>query len=159
MRRFAVLKNNVIVETVLLEEDEVKVKSSSSEMLIDIEDMLPQPSIGWVLNGNKLEIPSGCSDRERFEIELASRKTDFGIKLSRTAVDRIGARNKILNKTGEQVATLLNSLISVKLLLETGALGTARAACVQLKLVYTEYADIFDFVVAEINVFESTFGL
>jgi hypothetical protein len=115
--------------------------------------------VGWVLNGNKLQIPQNLSSREEFEIDLNSRKAEFGSKLSKSAVDRIGARNKILNKSGSQVISLLTQLLGVKSLLETGALGTARYSCMQLRSLYGEYADIFDEVISQINIFESNFGL
>lgn len=159
MRKYALVNNNIITDIKELEESELNLYSKNNEMIIDIEDINPQPLLRWILNGNKFEIPQGISDREQFEIILASKKTDYGIKLARLCVDRIGARNKILNKDGAQVSALLNSLMPVKLLLETGALGTARFLCAQLKTVYTEYADIFQYVVDEINSFESTNGL
>lgn len=159
MRKYAIIKNSVVCQIVDLEEDLVEEYSRKSESLVDISDSIPQPQIGWVLNGNTLQFPTGVSDREKLEIELAEKKTDFGTKLSRVAINKIGARNKILDKNGSQVAVVLNALVGVKLLLETGALGTARYSCTQLKAVYTEYGDIFDFVIKEINNFESNFGL
>lgn len=159
MRKYALIKDSVVVQTIDLEDELVPALVANSEMVIDITDQLPQPAIGYVLNGNKLEIPQNNSSREQFEIDLNSRKSEFGIKLSKAAVDKIGARNKILNKSGTQVISLLTQLVGVKSLLETGALGTARYSCVQLKVVYTEYSDIFDEVINQINVFETNFGL
>lgn len=159
MRKYALVNNNIITDIKDLEEDEFRTLSKSNDMIVDIEDMSPQPLLRWVLNGNKFEIPNGNSDREKFEIELASKKTDFGIKLARHCVDRIGARNKILNKDGTQVSAILNSLMPVKLLLETGALGTARYSCTLLKVVYTEYSDIFQYIIDEVNAFELANGL
>lgn len=157
MRKYAALINNLVTEIVELDENEqeqYREKAKSCQLLIDITDETPQPVPGYVLNGNKLELPKGFSDREAFEEFLADKKTEFGIKLARTCVNKIGARNKILNKTGSQVTSILTTLMPIKALMETGALGTARYNCVLLKAVYTEYADIFDYVVNEINVFE-----
>lgn len=159
MRKYAILNNGVVTEIRDIDDDDIVKIATTVEMLIDVTDAPVCPVIGYVLNGNKLELPQNLSSREQFEIELNSRKSDFGTKLSRNAVDRIGARNKILNKNGQQVITLLTQLLGVKSLLETGALGTARASCASLKLVYTEYEDIFNYVINEINSFESSFGL
>lgn len=159
MRKYALVNNSMITKIVEVEEDGFSELIRSNEMVIDITDDVPQPTIGWVLNGNKLEIPQNFSSREQFEIELNSRKAEFGSKLAKAAVDRIGARNKILNKNGSQVISLLTQLLGIKSLLETGALGTARYSCMQLKTTYTEYADIFDEVISQINNFESNFGL
>lgn len=159
MRKYALLQNNVVVEIRQLEEYEVQTLGHNYSIVIDIEDELPQPEVGWVLEGNKLISLGSTETQEQFEIELASKKTSFGILLAREAIDKIGARNKILNKTGSQVTTLLNQLVGIKLLLETGALGTARYSCTQLKSIYTEYTDIFDIVISAINNFEQKYGL
>lgn len=159
MRKYALINNNVVTSVVDYDENLVYALSGENQAVIDITDAVPTPTPGFVLNGNKLEFPQGGSSREQFEIDLNDKKTDFGIKLSRLAINKIGARNKILNKTGSQVISLLTQLIGIKSLLETGALGTARASCVQLKTYYTEYMDIFDYVIAQINEFESNFGL
>lgn len=159
MQKYALINNNMVTKVVEIESDQISDHLKSYDMVVDITDMNPQPTIGYVLNGNKLEIPQGGSSREEFEIELNSKKVQFGIKLCSIAINRVGARNKILNKTGAQVVTLLTQLLGVKSLLETGALGTARSICGQLKSVYGEYSDIFDSIISEINSFESTFGL
>lgn len=159
MRKYAVLKNFVVTEIVTLSEEEVEVFSKTVEQLIDVEDYAPAVVPGYILNGNKLEIPQNNSSREQFEIQLNDKKSRFGTDLARDAVNKIGARNKILNKNGAQVSALLNSLLSIKILLETGALGTARAICAQMASVYTEYADIFQYIVSEVNSFESSNGL
>lgn len=158
MRKYALVNNSTVTKIVEVEEEILDI-IKLNEAVIDITDDVPQPTIGYVLNGNKLQIPQNLSSREEFEIELNSRKAEFGSKLSKSAVDRIGARNKILNKSGPQVISLLTQLLGVKSLLETGALGTARYSCTQLKSTYSEYADIFDEVISQINNFESNFGL
>lgn len=159
MRKHALINNSVVTSIVDIEDGEYSQYISTNDMVIDIEDTTPQPVIGWVMTGNKLEIPIGSSDREAFEEELNERKCVFGKELAGVSVNKIGARNKILNKNGTQVIALLTQLLGVKSLMETGALGTARSSCVQLKAVYTEYADIFQYVIDEINLFEQANGL
>jgi hypothetical protein len=161
MRKYAIITNNVVSSIIEKDPDDVSLSSifNSNSTVVDITDLTPLPTIGWVLRGNALEFPQGESDREAFEEKLADLKTDFGIKLARMAINKMGARNKILNKTGAQVGSLLNNLIPIKMLLETGALGTARYSCSQLKLVYTEYSDIFDKIISDINDFERTYTL
>lgn len=159
MRKYALLRDNVVVQTSNLEEQQVVEIAYQYQTILDIEDQFPQPQTGWVLEGNKLISQGAAPSQESYEIELASKKTSHGILLSREAIDKIGARNKILNKTGAQVSTLLNQLVGVKMLLETGALGTARYACTQLKAVYPEYTDIFNMVINSVNEFEQQYGL
>lgn len=158
-RRYAFINNNVVTDIQTLEHDELIEHLRIHQSVIDIEDMLPIPAIGHVLNGNTIEIPIGVSDRETFEYNLAIKKIDFGVRLSHICIAKFGTRNKILNKNGNQVSAILTALMPIKLLLETGALGTARFACLQLKVIYTEYTDIFDFTITEINNFEYTVGL
>jgi hypothetical protein len=159
MRKYALIINNIIVDIQTLDEEQYRDVIKSCDLLLDIEDMNPQPMINWVLNGNTLEIPQGSSNREVFEEELNNKKSLFGYQLAKTAVNKIGARNKILNKNGSQVTALLTQLLGIKNLLETGALGTARYACLQLILIYTEYSDILQLVIDEINKFEKENGL
>ena len=158
-RKYAIINNNIVTDIQILSEEQYMEYSTRNQMLIDIEDELIQPQVNYIFNGNRLEIPVGESAQELFEIALAEKKTLFGFKLAINAVNRIGARNKILNKTGSQVSTLINQLLGIKMLLDTGALGTARASCVQLKSLYTEYSDIFEMVIQEINSFEQSNGL
>lgn len=159
MRKYALVNNNVITQIIEIEPEELCEYSGKNSLIIDITDFIPQPQLNWVLVGNILEFPQGNSDREKLEEILAEKKIIFGIKLARMCVIKIGARNKILNKNSTQVSTILNQLIGVKLLLENGALGTARDSCSLLKAVFSEYSDIFDKIIAEVNSFEISNGL
>jgi hypothetical protein len=159
MRKYALLLNNKIVEIREIDDAEIAHAMQNSQCVIDIEDMIPQPSLGWVLNGNTLQIPTQSSSLEDFEIDLNNRKSIFGTEIVRECINKIGARNKILNKTGTQVGAVLTQMLSVKLLLETGALGTARSACSQLVYVFPEYQDILNYVISQINNFEIENGL
>ncbi len=99
------------------------------------------------------------SDQERSERILAKLKREYGIYISNNCVELLGAKNKILNLTGTQVASMLQALTPIKLLLETGALGTARGYLIQLKAVYPNHADIFQDGIDSINSFEAEYGL
>lgn len=158
-RKYALIQNNIVIAVETIDDDKIDQYSKTHQMIIDIEDIVPQPTINWVLNGNILEIPAGNSDLEKFEELLAEKKIIRGIKLARIAIIKVGARNKILKKSATQVSTLLNQLVPIKMLLETGALGTARDNCRLLKNVYTEYSDIFQLVIDDIDLFERDLGL
>ena len=131
MKKYALINNAVVTQIVEIDEQDFHTYSRDNNMVIDITDASPVPQVGWVLNGNQLEFPIGISDREKMEIQLNKNKREFGTSLSNISIDRIGARNKILMKTGPQVTELLTHLMGVKALLETGALGTARYSCTQ----------------------------
>lgn len=57
MRKYAILDNNIVTEILDLEDEGYIHKASYHEMLIDIEDLIIPPQVGWELRGNKL-IPS-----------------------------------------------------------------------------------------------------
>lgn len=163
IRKYAILNNNIVTSLMDLdidsEMDTYMTIAKINDMVVDITDINPQPNLSWVLNGNKLEYPNFNSDVEALEEKLAERKVDLGYKLAKEATIRIGARNKILKKSAQSVIQILNQLIGVRFQLEGGSLGGARDSMRALKGIYTEYSDIFDKLIAQIDAFESTYGL
>lgn len=158
MRLYALVNNNVVTSVQSLEDSDVAKAVSENAQVIDVEDMHPIPEVGWTLVGNKLQ-PFGELSLEELEEALARKKITSGRLFARDSIARVGARNKILAKTSQQITQLLTALSGVRALLETGALGTARDIVTQLKAGYPEYADIFDRLISEINDFESKYGL
>lgn len=158
MRKYALLNDNIVVSVENLTLEQYAEKIKTHQAIIDIEDMLPEPGVGYVLVGNTLQANVQMSQLQ-FEEALAEKKCKEGKAISDLAVIKLGAINKILNKNGTQVAQILNSMFSVKLLLETGALGTARAIISQLIAVYPEYNEIFAECITKINDFEAKYGL
>lgn len=156
MRKYAIINNNKVTEVLSLEENEIS--KISSQLIIDIEDIVPQPDVDWLLDGNKL-IPFVEISQEELERKLASKKMEEGTKIARDAISKVGARNKILNKTSTQITQLLTTLAGIKALLETGALGTARSNIILVKAGYPEYTDIFDEAINAITDFENKYGL
>lgn len=156
-RKYALLENNIVIEIRSIADSEVS-EVAKLNMLIDIEDQLPEPNIGWVLQGNKL-VAIENETQEQFEIELASKKRIAGKAISDKCIDMIGARNKMLSKTTQQIVAVLTALSPIRALLETGALGTARSSIQQAGSGFPDYADIFDAAIAEINDFEAKYGL
>jgi hypothetical protein len=54
MRKYAILDNNTVVEILDLEDEGYLHEASYHQALIDIQDLVVQPQIGWVLTGNQL---------------------------------------------------------------------------------------------------------
>ena len=50
---YAIVNNNIVES--ILETDDVESYLKTNQLIIDITDIYPQPNVGWVLNGNKLE--------------------------------------------------------------------------------------------------------
>ena len=158
MRKYALLRENVVIAVELLTDEQCVEKSKEYQLVIDVQDMLVTPVAGYILSGNTL-IPTTQATQVEMEEDLAAKKCLEGSKISNTAIIRLGALNKIMNKTGTQVSQVLNNMLSVKMLLETGALGTARSIMSQLISVYPEYNEILTEAINKINDFESKYGL
>lgn len=57
MRKHAILDNNIVVEIMNLDEEFYKHEASYHQLIIDIEDLVIQPQVGWLLSGNILVPP------------------------------------------------------------------------------------------------------
>lgn len=153
MRKYALINNNLVVEIKDLSEEQYILLSSQYNLIVDINDMSPQPSVGWILSGNVLISPSGSLSQEQQLELIVGQYRKFGEELSKQLNDKVGARNLILGKTEAQISSLVNSLISVGILLEKGGLKTARAAMQQMKPSFSEYSDIFDYGIDAITAY------
>lgn len=133
MRLYALIKNNKVVEIKNLEDDEYTVEIKKNDSIVDIEDMSPQPQIGWILSGNTLIAPNAVS-MEILLREKIKQAREFGQNLIYESSDRIGAKNILFGKTEAQIVAIVAQLDPIKKLLETGALNTARTQLNALKL-------------------------
>lgn len=154
-RKYAILSNNVIVSIETLEESEVGIRASQVESIIDIEDQIPQPEVGWLLSGNSLVSQNSNMTPDQLDAQQQTAQRLFGLKLLPSAVDRIGVRNLKLSReaTPANVAALANQMASIKLLLEGGALKTARTVCMAIKPSFPLHEDILQAVSDEITAF------
>jgi len=57
MRKYAVVDNNEVVEVLNLDEDGYRHEASYHQLIVDIEDLLIQPEVGWIFLGNQLAPP------------------------------------------------------------------------------------------------------
>jgi len=60
MRKYAFIENNIVVDIKELNDEQVQ-DESMKKLIIDIQDITPQPEINWLLVGNKLVSPSPIS--------------------------------------------------------------------------------------------------
>jgi hypothetical protein len=65
----------------------------------------------------------------------------------------VGTINLTLSSQGQvvNVSTLLTNLMTVKMLLETGALKTARSLCMFYKPQFTTYSNVFQHAIDEVT--------
>lgn len=59
MRKYAVLDNNEVCEILDLDDAGYIHEASYHQLIIDIQDLVIQPQVGWVLTGNQLTPPIG----------------------------------------------------------------------------------------------------
>lgn len=152
MRRCAIIQDNVVVEIRELSAEQMV---SRENLIIDIEDSAPQAQVGWVLEGNSLRPASATvSDDERRATQQRVQR-EFGQRLSPLVVDKVGARNLALSEQGANVdiISLASQMQAVKLLLETGALKTARGLCASIKPAFPHHADIIQSCIDDITSF------
>jgi len=154
-RLYAFVNDNIVTKTESLSEDQAVEASKSNSLLIDIEDMLPRPEVSWQLQGNTLVNPNSSLSVEELELRQQTTQRLFGASLLPLAVDKIGARNLKLARenTPADVTALAGQMASIKLLLEGGALKTARTICLAIKPSFPLHADVLQEVVDEINAF------
>lgn len=93
-------------------------------------------------------------------LERQKAQREFGEYLIPELIDMMGERNLTLIQNGAivNIPAIASDNAGIKLLIETGALSTARSVCTQLKLKYPSHADIYDHVIEDITEFLSRRG-
>lgn len=56
-RKYAFINNNIVTKIDIIDEDQYRDYIYNYQNIIDIQDTLPEPQVGWKISGNKL-IPS-----------------------------------------------------------------------------------------------------
>ena len=161
MRKYAFLKDNIVVSVQELQEIEYVEQIKQYDLGIDIEDTIPLPQLGWKLEGNTLVDPNiqNLTPEQLFEIQCTKQRI-FGMQLALQAVDKIGARNLKLVADGQSVdvAAIASSLQQVKMLLDGGALKTARTVLTMIAPGYPQYQDIMNSCISQISNFLTSNG-
>jgi hypothetical protein len=147
MAKYAFIKNGVVqlVEDINAEEYPNHIPHWDS--IIDVTNLIHEPKIGWIVFNNVLV---AVSPEEQQRVQQI-----YGTNLALELVNKVGTINLTMASQGEtvNVASLLNSLASIKMLLETGALKTARGLCTYYKPQYPAYANVFQLAETEITNF------
>lgn len=148
----AFLKNNTILLIDSISEEEYHLHIREWDSIIKIQDMVPLPKVGWILQGNKLVPVDALFQQTQQQV--------FGASLALELVNKMGARNLILSSQGSSVnvSSLLANVGTIRSLIETGALKTARTAMQSLLPLYPDYSDIFNFGIMQISQFLSSRG-
>jgi hypothetical protein len=148
---------NRVVEVVDVENEEHYHKLTAKyPVVISIEGLAPEPQVGWVLNGLVLE-PASIENLSPAALDnfQQTAQRQFGQKLLPDLIDRMGARNLQLTRDlgNIDVASIAGQMASIKLLLETGALKTARSICVAILPLFPQHEDILEYGANKITEF------
>ncbi len=143
--KYAILINNVVVEIREVSDEDIQEVASKSQAIISIDDLVPQPAIGWILEGNVLQASSPALQQTVSDAIL------FGRALKDDVTARIGARNLILNKTEAEISTLVSQLINIGFVLEGGALKTARGIIQAIKPMHPAHALELQYAIDQIT--------
>ena len=159
-RTYAFVNNNVVTSIESLEEADVQAASRVNQLVIDIHEVSPQPFVGCILSGNQLVLPTSEMTDDEFDTYQQKSQREYGMLLLTDIIDKLGQRNLKLGREGASfsVTTLASNSASIKLLLETGALKTARTVCQMVNPSFPLHEDIFDLAIARIDNFLSLNG-
>ena len=154
MRKYALVNNNIVTTIVLISSDEEYLYwASKNGMVIDVEDQSVE--IGYILQGNKLVPANTAPQVEVTDLYQQTAQRLFGQKILPDLIDQVGARN--LKLTREQVyvdvAALGLQMNTIQILLNGGALKTARGLCAALKPMFPNHSDILDLAITKITEF------
>lgn len=155
MRKYAIISNDKVINTLNLTDEQYADASRCNQLVVDIEDMIPQPEAGWILEGNKLVLHTENMSADDLDLLQQKAQRQYGLYLLPIAVDRIGARNLKLARenTPANITTLASQMSSIKILLEAGALKTVRIVINSIKDSHPNHIDILEDVVASITNF------
>jgi hypothetical protein len=157
MRKHAFIKDSVVEKIDFISTEQYYDFSRYYHNIIDIEDVIPQPEVGWILEGNKLI--SNSQLESSFFVQQKTQRL-WGQSYISEAIDKIGERNLDLSAAGQIVntASLLQNMGTIKELMSTGALKTARGFCLQIAPSYPIYRDIIEKVAEDIQNFLQSKG-
>lgn len=122
MRKYAILDNNIVTEILDLEDEECIHKSSSHQMLVDVQDLIIPPQIGWMLSGNTLiPPPNQVVDLK----ELVKARIKFYQDSAGELLRELYATNTLLGLTVTQSDQMFEDYSDVLMRIREGAWPTA----------------------------------
>lgn len=152
-RKYAFIINNAVVKIESIEEEVYRQVINSYQNLIDIEDEVIQPQVGWIIEGNKLVDPMNSLSLQT-KLEMACKAARlFGSALCGEVTDKIGAKNLMMGKTEAQILTIASALKPIGDVLSGGAVKTARTMLIAARVTYPEYTAEFDYAINKITAF------
>lgn len=156
MRKHAIINNNIVTAFAYIDnEDEYRDYASKNQLVIDIEDDATNIELGYILQGNAIVPSNTVPPVETTDLYQQITQRLFGQKILPDLIDQVGARN--LRLAREQavvdVAALGLQMNTIQILLNGGALKTARGLCSMIKPMFPHHSDILDLAINKITEF------
>lgn len=122
MRKHAFLKENIVVKVESITDEQYAEQIREYQNIIDVEDMLVTPTIGYVLSGSMLIPPSGqaTSLKEIIKVKISNYQ-----KIAPELLTELYAENTLSGLTTAQSDSMFESYGDVILRLKEGAFPTA----------------------------------
>jgi len=152
MRKYALLEDNIVIKIDDLDDEAYQREIHKYSSIIDVEDLLPQPSVGWKLVGNKIVPSETLSNDAKLKIKMDMR-FKFGNNLADIMVKKMSIRNVELIALGQvmNINTVIANFSGIEQALRKCAIPTAKSGIQSLSSVYTEYSNEFSYALTEIN--------
>ncbi len=122
MRKYAILDNNIVIEILDLDDDSYIRESSRHQILIDIQDLIIPPQIGWELSGNKLAPIAG---QELTVKKMVEAKIKYYQDTAPVLLRDLYATNTLLGLTTAQSDQMFDDYFDVLVRIREGAWPTA----------------------------------
>ena len=160
MKKYAIVDDNIVTEVLDLDDEGVRREQAYHSLVIFVQEHDPIPTVGWELRGNILVKPLSDLTLEQLDDIQQESQQRFGQKVLIPYINKLGSRNLKLAResTPVDVSSMASQMALLKLLLETGALKTARGLSYQMKAVHANHVDILDTLISEITGFLISHG-
>ncbi len=122
MRKYAILDNNIVTEILDLEDEGYIHEASYRQMLIDIQDLVIPPQVGWILSGNKLIPAPGSELTLKLMIEA---KIKYFQDSAPALLRDLYSTNTLLGLTTAQSDQMFDDYFDVLVRIREGAWPTA----------------------------------
>ena len=122
MRKHAILDNNLVVEIMNLDEELYKREASYHQLIIDIEDLVIQPQVGWLLSGNTLIPPPNSPVPIK---DLIKARIKYYQEQAPELLRDLYAENTLLGITVQQSNQMFSDYQDVLIRIREGAWPTA----------------------------------
>lgn len=155
MRKYALINNNVVLEVADLSDTAFDnlMRTGAYSAGVDITDLVPQPTVSWLLEGNTLVPYGGDLTPEQQDRHRMRARRIFGNALCDDAIEMLSVRNRALGKTPQQVSSLISTFMPIEMALRKCALPTALGGLQQIAPSFPEYETEMNYVMEQLTAY------